>query len=72
MHLIEINIYKGSELVFLLPGHTKNSCDTSFSSMKHTYNKVNIWCINMLYYSLNVSDHVTCIPVTHKDFSKMG
>lgn len=54
--------------IFLVVGHTKNAADRLFNSLKHEYRKKDIFTMNVLTESLNVSDSVTVIPTVPEDF----
>ena len=53
---------------FLVVGHTKNTADRLFNSLKHEYCKQNIFTMKDLVFQLNISTSVTVIPTSHDDF----
>ncbi len=53
---------------FLVVGYTQNAADCLFNSLKHEYNKQNIFTMEDLFFQLNVSILVMAIPLLHDDF----
>jgi len=55
--------------IFLIVGHTKNAADRLFNSLKHEYRKKNLYTMEDLIRSLDVSNSVTVIPTVPEDFN---
>jgi hypothetical protein len=60
--------FKSVNFIFLVVGHTKNAADRLFNSLKHEYRKDNIFTMEKLLETLNVSDSVTVVPTAPDDF----
>ena len=58
----------GMNFIFLVVGHTKNAADRLFNSLKHEYRKKNLYTMEDLITSLDVSDCVTVVPTVPEDF----
>ncbi len=46
----------------------KNAADSLFNSLKHEYNKKNLFTMQYLFDALNVSDAVMVVPTMPEDF----
>jgi len=68
MWLKAMGYFKCVNFIFLIVGHTKNAADRLFNSLKHEYRKKNLYTMEELIESLNVSTHVTVIPTRPEDF----
>jgi hypothetical protein len=66
--LVELGYYKEVNIIFLVAGHTKNSCDRLFNALKLKYRKSNIFSAGTLMKVLSVCEDVTPIRVTEEDF----
>ena len=60
--------FKEVNFIFLVVGHTKNSADAHFNCLKLTYHKRNIYTMQQLLDTLNISDKVTVVPAEGSDF----
>lgn len=58
LFLVESNIYKKVEVLFLITGHTKNVCDKMFNDLKHGYHYQNIYCFDDLINIFDEHDDV--------------
>ncbi len=54
--------------IFLVIGNTKNAADRLFNSLKHEYQKKNLFTMEELIEALSISDSVSVIPMTPDDF----
>jgi hypothetical protein len=70
--LKQMGYFKKVNFVFLVVGHTKNAADSLFNSLKHEYRKKNIFTMQDLFATLNVSESVTVVPTTPEDFLDYG
>jgi len=68
MFLKAAGYFKSVNFIFLVVGHTKNAADRLFNSLKHEYRKKNLYTMEDLITSLDVSDCVTVIPTVPEDF----
>ena len=67
-YLVECGYFKEVEFIFLIVGHTKNTCDRLFNSLKSIYRLKNIWHFPQLLEVLNHSHTITIHPTTSSDF----
>ena len=68
LYLVEARIYKTVEAVFLVCGHTKNICDRLFKQLKRDFHHKNVYTMGQLMNVCNISDTVTPVLCTSKDF----
>ena len=61
MYLVEKEIYKTVELIFLVCGHTKNVCDSMFKQLKHKFHHKNIYTMHQLMNALHYSPKVHAV-----------
>jgi hypothetical protein len=66
--LKQMGYFKKVNFVFLVVGHTKNAADSLFNSLKHEYRKKNLFTMQGLFKSLNVSDSLPVVPTKPEDF----
>lgn len=68
MFLAEAQYFHEVEFVFLIVGHTKNSADHLFNSLKKNYHSENLFTMNQLLETLNTSEKVTVHAALPTDF----
>jgi uncharacterized protein YnzC (UPF0291/DUF896 family) len=68
MFLKAAGYFASVNFIFLVVGHTKNAADRLFNSLKHEYRKKNLYTMEDLITSLDVSDCVTVVPTVPEDF----
>ena len=68
MWLVERQIFPKVTLLFLVKGHTKNSCDRLFNCMKLDYNRQNTYTHHELVQCLNQNKKVSVVSMTPSDF----
>lgn len=68
MFLKAAGYFKRVNFNFLVVGHTKNAADCLFNSLKHEYRKKNIYTMEDMIITLDMSDSVTVIPTVPEDF----
>jgi len=66
--IMTMGYFKVVNFIFLVVGHTKNSADRLFNSLKGEYRKQNIFTMEGLIESLNRSESVTVHPAFPEDF----
>lgn len=71
-YLVESGYFREVEFVFLIVGHTKNSCDRLFNSLKQDYRNQNIWSFTNLLRVLDKSYKVKVHRINHLNFFKWG
>jgi hypothetical protein len=72
-YLVECGSYfREVEFVFLIVGHTKNSCDRIFNNLKGTYRESNVYTFTQLIEVLDESFKVTVTATYCSDFKKWG
>jgi len=59
--LVELGLYKRINLIFLVAGHTKNSCDRLFNVLKIDYRKSNVFTMDQIMEVCSRSPHVTAV-----------
>ena len=59
MWLVEMGIFPRIRLIFLVKGHTKNSCDRLFNLVKITYHHLNVYTYDMLIDTINKNEFIT-------------
>jgi hypothetical protein len=70
---VELGYYKRVNCVFLVAGHTKNSCDRLFNVLKIAYRRQNMFTMEQLLKQLNTCNLVEAVQVDEgdiKDFDK--
>ena len=68
LYLVESRIYKTVESFFLVCGHTQNICDRLFKQLKRDFHHKNVYTMGQLMNVCNISDTVTPVLCTSKDF----
>ena len=66
--IMAMGYFKVVNFIFLVVGHTKNSADRLFNSLKGEYRRQNIFTMEGLIESLNRSETVTVHPAGPEDF----
>ena len=66
--LCEMGYFKKISFIFLVVGHTKNSCDRHFNLQKKGYRKGNIFVMDELLTVLDESPYVTVHEAKEEDF----
>ena len=66
--IMAMGYFKVVNFIFLVVGHTKNSADRLFNSLKGEYRSQNIFTMEGLIESLNRSESVTVHPAGPEDF----
>ncbi len=66
--LKQMGYFKKVNFVFLIVGHTKIATDSLFNSLKHEYRKKNLFTMQDLITTLNVSESVMVVPTIPEDF----
>ena len=69
--LTEIGFFNHCELLFLVRGHTKNTCDRMFTFLKKTFHYSNIYTHEQVHSNFNQSDYVTAERATTDYFFDM-
>lgn len=59
MWLVEMGYFPRITLLFLVKGHTKNSCDRLFNLVKLDYHKQNTYTYDELYDAINKNEFIT-------------
>ena len=69
-YLVDIQVFKRVQIIFLIMGHTKNICDRRFKDLKKIFHHRNVYSFPQLTQVLSEcnKDYVSVIPVTTKDF----
>jgi len=69
-YLVNRQIFKRVQVVFLIMGHTKNICDCRFKDLKHRFHHRNIYTMEQLktVLSQDNENYVKVIQVDHNDF----
>ena len=68
LYLVESNVFKTVEAVFLVAGHTKNVCDRLFKELKRGFHYKNVYTMNQLMSVCNISGSITPIQCTSNNF----
>jgi hypothetical protein len=71
-YLVECGYFSVVEIVFLIVGHTKNSCDRIFNNLKGTYRNSTVYTFTQLIDVLDESFKVTVTATYASDFKKWG
>lgn len=66
--LTELQYFKEVNVCFLVAGHTKNSCDRLFNSLKKEYRKSDVFSVDDLITKLSVCKNVVPVRVETEDF----
>lgn len=66
--LVEAGFFSEVEICFLIVGHTKNSCDRIFNSLKKKTRKATIWTYEQLLRAVDDSHLVTVLDSNPEDF----
>ena len=68
LYLVKSRIYKTVEAVFLVCVRTQNICDRLFKQLKRDFHHKNVYTMGQLMNVCNISDTVTPVLCTSKDF----
>jgi len=60
--------YSEVELIFLIAGHSKNICDSKFSTLKQIYHNKNIYSFSKLIPVLNHNPKIRSVDVYTEHF----
>ena len=67
-YMCEMGWFKRVNLIFLIKGHTKNSCDRMFNLLKIRWHRANVYTYQQSLEILNEIDQVTVIDASHLHF----
>ena len=69
-YLIDTEIFKRVEIIFLIMGHTKNICDRRFKDLKNKFHHRNVYTMQQLVNTLSEGNeqYVDVIPVNRNVF----
>ena len=60
-YIVAAGWYKNVNVILLVKGHTKNSCDRSFNLLKHKWNKTNVYTYQQAVGILGECEKVTVV-----------
>lgn len=66
--MVELKYFETVTFCFLVAGHTKNSCDRLFNSLKKEYRKSDVFSVDSLLEKLSVCENITPVRVKPQDF----
>ena len=67
MWLVEVGYFPKIRLIFLVKGHTKNSCDRLFNLLKINYHRLNIYTYDQLVNVINKNEFITAHKMKSSD-----
>ena len=65
--LVEKGFFMQTRLIFLIRGHTKNTCDRLFNLLKQLYRHLNIYSFQALLEALNTHEQIEAIHMPASD-----
>ena len=68
LYLVEAELFEKVSFVFYIVGHTKNTCDRWFNTLKKQYRQSNIYTYNALLSSLDTHEYVRVSNYKTGDF----